>query len=162
MTEQSLAFVDHEHGGCIARGIADAEALCEARSLRLTQARRRVLEILLQEHRAIGAYEVLNRLSELGENAHPPAAYRALDFLVEHGLAHKIECINAFVACSRPGEGHAPAFLICRDCRGVAETDASLNSTPLDSAAEDVGFAVERTSIEVEGLCPSCRTDAAG
>ncbi|MEM9058838.1 MAG: Fur family transcriptional regulator [Pseudomonadota bacterium] len=157
MNDNPLAFVDHEHAGCIERGLADAEALCAARSLRLTDARRRVLEILLQEHRAIGAYEVLNRLSTSGENAHPPAAYRALDFLVAHGLAHKIERLNAFVACTRPREGHAPAFLICRDCRGVAETDVSFDMSPFDSAAEDVGFSVERTSIEVEGLCRSCQ-----
>ena len=157
MDSEPIAFEAHEHTGCVARGVSAAEAVCEAKKLRLTVARRRVLEILLAEHKALGAYDVLAQLSEKGEPAHPPAAYRALDFLVEHGLVHRIECLNAFIACAHPTEGHRPAFLICRDCKAVAEAQIAPNEGALGETAERIGFRIERTSIEVEGLCPGCQ-----
>lgn len=156
MNSRFVAFEAHEHTGCVSRGVAEAEVLCATRSLRLTDARRRVLEILLAEHKALGAYEVLAKLSERGDPAHPPAAYRALDFLVEHGLAHRIERLNAFVACCDPSEGHRPAFLICRECRIVAEAHVAPDEGALGETARQIGFQIERTSIEVEGLCPAC------
>lgn len=148
-------FGAHDHQGCIARTVGTVEAICARRGLRLTAPRRRVLEILLEEHRALGAYDVLARISAEGFGAHPPVAYRALDFLVEHGFAHRIEGINAFVACPCPGRGHHPAFLICRNCRAVAETDAPAPEM-LAPDAGTAGFHVERTLVEAEGLCPNC------
>lgn len=161
MTADPMAFQAHEHAGCVARGVMAAEELCAARSVRLTTARRRVLEILLAEHKALGAYEVLAKLSERGEPAHPPAAYRALDFLVEHGLAHRVERLNAFIACSEPGNGHRPVFLICRDCRSVAEAMDARDDSALQGTAERVGFRIEQSSVELEGLCPSCLPESA-
>ena len=158
MKTEPLAFEAHEHSGCVERGVTAAEALCDARKLRLTDARRRVLEILLAEHKALGAYDVLAHLSDHGEPAHPPAAYRALEFLVENGLAHRVERLNAFVACSHPAEGHRPAFLICRDCKSVAEAQVAPDEGALGETAARIGFRIERTSIEVEGLCPGCQT----
>lgn len=156
MNPERVAFESHEHDGCVARGVSAAETLCAARSVRLTTARRRVLEILLAEHKAMGAYDVLSQLSERGEPAHPPAAYRALDFLVENGLAHRIERLNAFVACSEPTTGHRPAFLICRGCQLVAEAQIDPEAGVLGETASRIGFQIEQTSIEVEGLCPAC------
>ncbi len=160
MTSDRSAFEAHDHNGCVARTAEAAEALCAARGLRLTPARRRVLQILLEEHRAMGAYDVLARLSAEGQGAHPPVAYRALDFLVENGLAHKIERLNAFIACHHPGEGHRPAFLICRDCDAVAEAHVPPGDGALGAEAQALGFRIERTVIEAEGLCPGCQ-DAA-
>ena len=154
MTADVNAFQAHEHSGCVERGVRAAEELCAARSVRLTAARKRVLKILLAEHKALGAYDVLAHLSERGEPAHPPAAYRALEFLVENGLAHRVERLNAFVACSHPDEGHKPAFLICRDCKSVAEAQVAPDAGTLGETAARIGFRIERTSIEVEGLCP--------
>lgn len=161
MTADIKAFRAHEHAGCVERGVLAAEQLCAARSVRLTAARRRVLEILLAEHRALGAYEVLAKLSEKGEPAHPPAAYRALDFLVENGLAHKVERLNAFIACSHPHDGHRPVFLICRDCRSVAEATDPENDSALHNTAERVGFQIENSSVELVGLCPGCLPESA-
>src|SRR5690606_31807990 len=149
------AFGSHDHGDCIARTVAAVEAICAGRGLRLTAPRRRALEILLEEHRALGAYEVLARIAAEGFGAHPPVAYRALDFLVAHGFAHRIEGINAFVACPCPERRHMPAFLICRGCRAVAEADAP-EAGALAPGAEAAGFRVERTMVETQGLCPSC------
>jgi Fur family transcriptional regulator, zinc uptake regulator len=124
----------------------------------LTPVRREALQILLAEHRAMGAYDVLERLAAAGFGSQPPVAYRALEFLVEHGLAHKVRRLNAFAACMHPETDHAPVFLICRGCNALAETAAEPVRAALDAAARAVGFSVERTSIEALGLCPSCTT----
>jgi Fur family zinc uptake transcriptional regulator len=156
-----LAFAPHDHAHCAQDTLSRAEALVAAAGARLTPVRRRTLEILLESHRALGAYDVLTRLAAEGFGNQPPVAYRALDFLEEHGLAHRIRRLNAFTACMHPGEAHAPAFLICRTCNAVAEApDAGLR-TALDAAALALGFSVERATIEALGLCPACRTDAA-
>lgn len=157
-----LGFARHDHRRCIRTAMEEAESRCTDAGLRLTPARRRVLEILLEEHRALGAYEVLDRMQAEGLGAQPPAAYRALDFLVAHGFAHRVEGLNAFVACAHPGEDHIPAFLHCRDCGAVAEAKARPQAGLLEAAAEETGFAIEATTIEAKGLCPACRPRAAG
>ena len=154
------AFASHDHRGCIASAVDAVEAICAERGLRLTTPRRRVLEILLEEHRAMGAYDVLARISAEGLGAHPPVAYRALDFLVAHGFAHRIEGLNAFVACPCPQRRHRPAFMICRGCRAVAEADAPERAA-LETSADQIGFRIERTVVEAEGLCPTCSAAAA-
>jgi Fur family zinc uptake transcriptional regulator len=156
----TLGFKRHDHSGCITDGVAAAARYCEAERLQFTPQRRRVLEILLEEHRALGAYEILDRLREEGLGAQPPIAYRALDFLVSHGFAHKIERLNAFIACTNMGERHAPAFLICRVCSSVAEAHGDPRKGALGRAARAAGFTIERAVIEAEGLCPNCQ-DAA-
>ena len=88
-------------------------------------------------------------------------AYRALDFLVKAGLAHKIEALNAYVGCVHPGEDHAPAFLICRGCRSVAEAETSPTKSRLGDAARAAGFRIERSVVEAEGLCPACQETGA-
>ena len=105
----------------------------------------------------MGAYEVLERLQSEGLGAQPPAAYRALDFLVANGFAHRIERLNAFVACSHPGESHVPAFLVCRVCRKVAETAALPSAGIPETIAQSTGFTIERMLIEAEGCCAECR-----
>lgn len=152
----SPAFQPHDHGACIAHGVALAEAECRAKGLRLTQVRRRVLEILLSKHRAMGAYDVLDVLREEGLGSQPPVAYRALEFLVSNGFAHRVERLNAFVACTHADHNHAPAFLICRGCKTVVELDSTQPRQAIAAAAQVVGFTVERAAIEAEGLCPPC------
>ncbi len=131
-----------------------ADEACVARGLRMTPVRRRVLEILLEAHTAMGAYDVLDRLAGEGLGDKPPVAYRALAFLVEQGFVHRIERLNAFVACAHPGDAHAPAFLICRGCGSVAEDAAG---DVMARSAEAAGFLIEQRVVEIEGLCPECR-----
>ena len=155
-----LAFAAHDHAHCAHDAIQRAEALTAATGARLTPVRRRVLEILLEEHKALGAYDVLARLAQDGFGNQPPVAYRALEFLVDQGLAHRIQRLNAFTACAHMGEDHAPAFLICRTCHTVAEAAATTARASLEAEAAKAGFQVERTTIEALGLCPKCQ-DAA-
>ena len=155
-----VGFQKHDHARCVRSGLAAAEAECRVRKLRLTPVRRRALELLLSEHRALGAYDLLARLSDEGLGSQPPVAYRALDFLVKAGFAHKIEALNAYIACSHVGADHTPAFLICRSCQSVAESDTTLTQGRLGDAARAAGFQIERTVIEAQGLCPSCQDGA--
>lgn len=157
---RTVGFEKHDHDSCRADGLAAAVAYCADRGLQLTPVRRRTLEILLGEHRAMGAYDVLEILGKEGFGAQPPVAYRALEFLVRNGFAHKIERLNAFVGCVHPGADHTPAFLICRNCDLVAETRARPAMNLLKDLAGESGFTVERAVIEAEGLCPNCRAAA--
>ncbi|MCA1941626.1 MAG: transcriptional repressor [Caenispirillum bisanense] len=162
MTAAPHAFPapDHDHAACVAAGLAQAEDLCRARGARLTDVRRRVLELLLTEgHRAVGAYDLLDRLNAgaAGKKAAPPAVYRALDFLVEQGLVHRIASLNAFVGCVRPRDDHRAQFLICRRCGAVAELTGERLAQDLAEAAGRAGFTMLSAVVEAEGLCPLCR-----
>lgn len=157
----TLGFAAHDHGHCVETAMAAAQARCAGEGLQFTPVRRKALEILLQEHRALGAYDILEFLREEGLGSQPPVAYRALDFLMENGFVHRIERLNAFVACLHPREDHAPAFLICTGCDSVAEATAPNVQGAVDGAARKAGFDVSRVAVEVEGLCHACReTDA--
>ena len=155
-TPAPVGFDAHDHSRCVETAIAGAEAHCAAAGLRFTPVRRAALGILLREHRALGAYELLDRLRDAGFGAQPPVAYRALDFLVAHGFVHKIERLNAFIACAHPGASHSPAFLICRKCDAVAEAHSAPARGTLGEAARATGFRIERTVVEALGVCPAC------
>lgn len=150
------AFEPHDHTSCISDGIAEAARICADQGLQFTKTRQRVLEILLNEHKAMGAYDVLDRLRAEGLGSQPPVAYRALDFLVKHGFAHRIERLNAFIACTHLEDPHAPAFLICRSCHRVVEAESDPTGGQLGAAAKTTGFVIERTVREAVGLCPAC------
>lgn len=157
---EAVGFKAHDHSSCVHTAIETAEKRCAEEGLRFTPVRRKALEILLQEHRAIGAYEMLDRLRDAGFGSQPPVAYRALDFLVDHGFAHKIEKLNAFIACAHPGATHSPAFMICRVCDSVAEAQSAPTRGALGDAARAAGFQIERTVVEAEGICPACAEKA--
>jgi Fur family zinc uptake transcriptional regulator len=155
-----LAFATHDHGHCQSDALGRAEAVAAARGVRMTPVRHRVLEILLESHKALGAYDVLTRLAAEGFGNQPPVAYRALEFLEQNGFAHRIRRLNAFTACMHPGEEHVPAFLICRLCEKVAEAPALPVMSALTDAAAQSGFAIERATVEALGLCPACQAAA--
>ena len=150
----SPGFAKHNHAHCVRSALSAAERCCAEQKLQLTPVRRRVLEHLLSDHKALGAYDLLPLLAAEGLGSQPPVVYRALDFLVRHGFAHRIEKLNAYTACARPGAPHTPAFMICRSCTAVVETEAPAALAP---AAKTAGFAIETTVIEAEGLCPDCQ-----
>ena len=156
----NAAFEPHDHKRCAADILAEAEVRMKESGARLTPVRRRTLEILLEGHRAMGAYDVLDRLSMDGFGNQPPVAYRALDFLVEHGLAHRINAKNAFAACTHPGDHHAAVFLICKGCQRLAEVEAEPIHQAIADAGRRAGFEVDSTVVEALGLCDACRTEA--
>lgn len=158
-----MTFPDrsHDHARCRGHALEQANEVCAARGARLTPLRRRVLEIVWASHRPIGAYEILDRLKRERAGAAPPTVYRALEFLMAHGLVHRIASLNGFVGCPHPADSHVAQFLICRNCGNAAELhDRRIDEAIAESAAR-AGFAVGRRTLEVEGLCPHCRANPA-
>ncbi|MGP9790175.1 Fur family transcriptional regulator [Roseinatronobacter sp. NSM] len=154
---RSFCCPDHSGHAPAQAILAQAESRVKAHGLRLTPVRRRTLEILLQAHGALGAYDVLEKLAADGFGAQPPVAYRALNFLVDHGLAHRIRRLNAFTACAHPGHDHRAAFLICETCDSVTEAPSDAVGAALGKAARDMGFDLSRATIEAVGQCRDCR-----
>jgi len=140
----------------VENSIQEAEQYCQENGLNFTPVRRKVLEILIQKNTAIGAYEILDLLREAGFKNQPPVAYRALDFLVQNGFAHKIEQLNSFIGCTHPGKDHSPAFMICRKCDSVSEEEALTRDFSVSQIGLKTGFTVEKAVIEAKGLCHSC------
>ncbi len=142
--------------------LAQVEARCSARSIRLTEARRLVLGLLLDAERPLGAYALMERLRAATRRAvAPPTVYRALGFLVEQGLVHRIERLDAFAVCSAVARGggahaHAHQFLICRGCGTALELRDASVARALSRAAARSGFAAAHAVVEVEGLCARC------
>jgi Fur family zinc uptake transcriptional regulator len=138
--------------------LSEADALCASQGLRLTALRRRVLELVWQSHKPLGAYDILAVLSEEdGRRAAPPTVYRALDFLLENGLVHRIASLNAFTGCNHPTHAHQGQFLICRECRAAIELQHPAISQAIIDAAAEVGFTVEGQTVEIVGLCSGCK-----
>jgi Fur family zinc uptake transcriptional regulator len=148
---------DHDHAACVGRALGDAEALCAARGERLTALRRRVLELVWGSHKPVGAYALLDQLRDEDLGSAPPTVYRALDFLIENGLIHRIERMNAFVGCSHPGEAHRGFFLICGECGNAQELQGDGLAESIASSAGRRGFAAREMTLEVTGTCADCR-----
>ncbi|WP_316976703.1 Fur family transcriptional regulator [Shumkonia mesophila] len=148
---------NHDHATCVEEALERAGEICERRQVRLTPLRRRVLQAVWSGHKPIGAYDILTMLtSERGMTA-PPTVYRALEFLLENRLIHRIESLNAFVGCTKPGRDHAWQLLICRSCGRVAEISDTELEDSIAGAAARAGFTLQRRVIELAGLCSACQ-----
>ncbi|WP_355660105.1 Fur family transcriptional regulator [Halomonas salifodinae] len=134
-----------------------AERQCQARGVRFTPIRRRVLALVADSPGGLKAYDLLDRLALEHAAARPPTVYRALDFLIEQGLVHRIESLNAYVACPCPEHAHGFQLLICRHCGRVEELHLDDVDAQLAGRARELGFRVERQTIELLGSCDDCR-----
>jgi Fur family transcriptional regulator, zinc uptake regulator len=149
---------DHDHGRCTAEGLAHAETVCARRARKFTPIRRQVLQALLTSHRPLGAYEVIDELARSMPRPAPITVYRALDFLMENGLVHRIESRNAFLACAHDHDATAMvAFLICDRCGLVGEIPAAPVAQSLNAAARASGFAPKLSVVEIAGTCAHCQ-----
>jgi len=156
-----LASRPHDHSHCVHNALTEADAICERAGLRLTALRRRVLELVCQSHTPLAAYDILGVLTEQdGRRAAPPTVYRAMDFLLENGLVHRIASLNAFVGCNHPAHAHQGQFLICRTCNAAIELSTDSISEAIVAGAATVGFTVESQTVEVVGVCSGCQKNA--
>lgn len=147
----------HRHADCVTAALAAAERLCARRGARLTELRRRVLELIWRSHEPVGAYALLERLARERGRVAPPTVYRALDFLIAHGLVHRIASRNAYIGCAHPDRDHIGQFLVCSACGSAAELDDRRIEHAIRSTAEAAGFSIEHPVIELAGRCPQCR-----
>lgn len=149
---------DHDHKRCSADALKHAEALCNQRAQKLTPTRRQVLEVLLESHKPLGAYEIIDRAAKHGTRHAPITVYRALEFLIEQGLAHRIESRNAWIACGhRHDASDLVVFLICERCGEVGEAPSQAVAESLKAATRAAGFSPKTPVIEIGGICGNCR-----
>ena len=162
--DPSFPTPGHDHGPCLSDTLHRAAEAFEARGLKLTPLRRRVLEEVAASHHAIGAYEILERLARK-ESARlaPISVYRALEALLEMGVVHRLESRNAYFAChAQHGKnGLRQIVLACERCATVAEVAAPATFDAIDSAARGTGFRSTRVLVEVTGVCAACAEAAA-
>jgi Fur family zinc uptake transcriptional regulator len=153
-----MSFPDpqHDHHHCTEDLLHRAERMCARRGARLTSQRRDVLECVARSHAAVGAYEVIERMADHGPRPAPITVYRALDFLEAHGLVHKVESRNSYVACTHPHEGKPTALLICETCGLVSELDVPDAFASLASGAAGQSFSPRRMIVEMPGECRTC------
>ena len=143
----------------VAAQLDTAHALCESRGKRLTPIRRKVLEILLDQGRSVKAYELLELIRDVQQGAAPPTVYRALDFLVEEGLVHRLDAINAWAACHDAGGDPHDLLVVCTRCGSVAElSDPGLTHRLAEKVAQ-AGFRLSGHETELRGLCSACDGD---
>jgi Fur family zinc uptake transcriptional regulator len=141
--------------------LAEAEKRCEANGAQLTELRRAVLTLILQASSPLTAYQLLDQLKAIRKSAVPPTVYRALDFLIENGLVHKVEQLNAFIPCrDTHTDHHDVQFLICDTCGTVAEIEDRAIARALTKAAEKQGFHPNKTVVELDGTCAACSAAA--
>ncbi len=159
MNDETFHDPQHDHSHCARSALCEAERICAQKNARLTPIRRHVLEIILQSHRPIGAYDIIAHYAPQGSA--PPApitVYRALDFLMETGLVHRIESKNAYLACNHVhGQSQTTLFLICDHCGTAGEIDAAPLLAAVHLAAQRVGFMPHQSVMEIGGICAHCQ-----
>ncbi len=155
--QHSQAFQTHNHNTCINSAIVKAQHLCEQQNVRFTPIRQRVLELVWANHAPILAYDILKELRLEKANAEAPTVYRALEFLLDNGLIHKIESLNAYMGCNDPEQAHVSQFLICTVCQQVAELDNPKIKQVIEQQALKTGFEISEQTIEIKGVCPQCQ-----
>lgn len=149
---------EHDHSNCQTQALSDALERCEKKGLKLTKIRKQVLEIIWASHNPLGAYDVLQKLQDNGHKPAPPTAYRALDFLVNAHLIHRIESLNAYIGCPSPNASHQCQFYICKSCGHIAELNSQEVASALNASAEQLGFDSQQPIIEVHGTCADCQS----
>jgi len=147
----------HNHQDCVTQALQTAEQICTEKAVRLTPLRKHILELICSSHKAMGAYELLDLFREQDPKAKPVTIYRALDFLREAGLVHKIESMNAFIACLQAEHQHKSAILICDQCNNAYEIEATSVYASLCALSEAVQFKPHCLTLELHGLCVACQ-----
>ena len=148
----------HNHQDCINTALACAKRICEEAGAKLTAQRQAVLQLVWQSHKPLGAYPLMSQLQQLtGKTIAPPTVYRALEFLLEHGLIHRVHSLNAFVGCSHPGQPHSGQLLICRACGDAQELDSEKFNASIQQLLPGDDFCAEHVMLEITGLCRDCQ-----
>jgi Fur family zinc uptake transcriptional regulator len=158
--DRTVPHSQHDHSPCIDEALEQARSLCEQRGVKLTQLREKVLSLVWSSHQPRGAYAMMDDMARDGRRVAPLTVYRALEFLEEHGLVHRVESLNAYVGCPEPGRPHSGQFLVCTRCGNAAELDDPQISASIAAGAERIGFTVQRQTVEVSGVCPACLAKA--
>ena len=145
-----------DHKTCVVEALKKADAICRDKSLRFTALRRKVLAMIWENHRPAKAYDILDKLKESNASAKPPTVYRTLDFLLENGLIHKLDSLNAYVGCLHPLEHDECYFLICNKCGETKECCNGNLDQVITETAKKNKFHPVQTTLEIKGECQQC------
>tara|TARA_R110002124_G_scaffold64985_2_gene177688 strand:- start:500465 stop:500902 length:438 start_codon:yes stop_codon:yes gene_type:complete len=137
--------------------LAAIEVFCTEEGARFTDARRYVASIIASSGKPITAYEILDQLAAHIKNPKPPTVYRAIDFLIEHNFVHKIESLNAFIACQTDHRHMGSQFMICDLCGDVIETHLCSIPPALKTSVDKQGFVPASWNVEIHGTCKACQ-----
>ncbi len=148
-------YACHAHKTCIDRALAEAKTICRNKDIRFTELRYTVLKLIWMNHRPAKAYDILAKLGNVA-SAKPPTVYRTLDFLIENGLAHKLNSLNAYVGCSHPLKHQECYFLICSDCGEVKECCSDALTQAIDKTTHNTQFRPQHVTLEIAGRCEEC------
>lgn len=147
---------EHDHEQCLDDALDKAERSCREKGLRLTRTRKQVLTLVWKSHKPQSAYDILEGLKAFGHKPAPPTAYRALEFLEQARLIHRIESLNAYIGCAVPETRHTGQFFICERCASVAEVQDTGITRKVARNADELGFTPRDHTIEILGLCREC------
>jgi Fur family zinc uptake transcriptional regulator len=163
LSNSRLVHQPHDHDRCINAALTRAKGLCHEKNVKLTVTREAVLTLLWQSHRPLGAYQIQDQLSKLmAKPIAPPTVYRAIEFLLDLSLIHRLPSLNAYIGCPFPRRHHSNLFMICNECGSAAEmADAALNEV-LQAASNKANFVLQSQSVELFGRCPQCVLDNIG
>ncbi len=147
----------HDHSKCVKDALEMGLAICQVRGVRFTELRKQVFELVCASHKPIGAYDILDTFQKRGRKTAPPTVYRALEFLIEQGLIHRITSLNAYIGCDFPQEPHRGQFVVCKLCGEATELVSHTIERCITAAAEKLDFQVQSRVIEILGICSVCR-----
>ncbi len=152
-----MSSYTHDHECCVNHALASAQAICNDKNIRLTPIRQRIFKLIWATHKAIGAYDLLAILQHENPNAKPVTIYRALDFLLNAGLIHKVASLNAFVGCANPETVHNAVLLICDCCKNAKEVAAQEIYEAICGVAKKNAFQPQQLTLELHGFCDNCQ-----
>ncbi len=153
-------YQPHNHKECMHEALAQATVYCRQKNIRLTSIRKQVLQFVWESHKPVGAYDLLPKLAALGFNSAPPTVYRALDFLLEAKLIHRISSLNAFVGCPNPQVQHDNCFFICQLCGLAQELESKALLRIRHKLEKEMGLCIQQQNTEFLGVCPNCQGHA--
>lgn len=140
----------------IARLVKQTESACREKGIRFTEPRQHVLEIIAGAKKPMGAYDILEALGNYMDNPKPPTAYRAIEFLQEQGIVHRIESLNAYMLCDMDHKHNGSQFMVCDSCGTVVEAHICHVPDDLARRAKEEGFTLARWDAELHGTCKDC------
>lgn len=156
-TQHTFPAQAHNHNSCIDQALRKAKQNCKQNGLRFTPIRQKVFKLVWLNHAPIAAYHLLKLLRQEKDNAEATTVYRALDFLLENHLIHKIQSLNAYIGCEHPGNHHVSQFLICTQCQQVSELENQEISQTIEKQTRTLHFNIDHQTIELMGVCESCQ-----
>ena len=152
----------HNHVTCLSNSLERARSAFDARGLRLTDLRLLVFTQIAASHHAVGAYDIIEMLSEKGTRLAPVSVYRAIEALMNAGVVHRLESRNAYFAChAAHASERQHVILSCGTCGTIAEVDGEAVFGALDQTARHHGFHPQARIVEVAGRCAHCSRTAA-